>query len=509
MSADGGVILVGGEALFDVVAGDSDALEAHPGGARSTPRGRSPASSSRSPTSGACRPTASAQRLERILVDDGVSLEAVVRTEDPTTLALAELGDGGSVVALPLLQPGHVGAGPDVRGGARRAARRGRDPVRRHARARARADGERATRPSSTGSRARDTLVAVDPNCRPGVIDDAAAYRRAAAVDPRARAPASRSPRRTSRSSTPTATRSRRRGRCSPTARRSACSRAAATARSSSPHGPRGRRRRRRGRRSSTRSAPATRSRAASCPGGASATSAPDDLADLDTVVEAARLRLPRRRADLRARRRIAPLPPRAVTMEIERKFLVAAGPGRLDAHPSTAIEQGYLAIHADGTEVRIRRRDGVSTLTVKSAAGCARRGGARDRRRRVRAPVAAHRGPTDREGPPRDPDRRRPGSRSSSTCTAATSTGLVVAEVEFPGEAEAEASSRRRGSGRTSPTTRGSRTTPGRPRPARGLALRRSARPCASARPPCRAPAQADLDDDAARRACAAAPCR
>src|SRR6476661_9754509 len=32
MNPNGGVILVGGEALFDVVAGDGDALEAHPGG---------------------------------------------------------------------------------------------------------------------------------------------------------------------------------------------------------------------------------------------------------------------------------------------------------------------------------------------------------------------------------------------------------------------------------------------------------------------------------------------
>ena len=42
--------------------------------------------------------------------------------------------------------------------------------------------------------------------------------------------------------------------------------------------------------------------------------------------------------------------------------------PGDLDRHPSTAIEQGYLAIADDGTEVRIRRRDGKAALTVKSA---------------------------------------------------------------------------------------------------------------------------------------------
>jgi adenylate cyclase len=56
--------------------------------------------------------------------------------------------------------------------------------------------------------------------------------------------------------------------------------------------------------------------------------------------------------------------------IEIERKFLVPAAPGDLDRHRSTAIEQGYLAIADDGTEVRIRRRDGSATLTVKGAGG-------------------------------------------------------------------------------------------------------------------------------------------
>jgi adenylate cyclase len=59
--------------------------------------------------------------------------------------------------------------------------------------------------------------------------------------------------------------------------------------------------------------------------------------------------------------------------IEIERKFLVPDPPGDLDRHPSTAIEQGYLAIADDGTEVRIRRRDESATLTVKSGGGRSR----------------------------------------------------------------------------------------------------------------------------------------
>ena len=52
---------------------------------------------------------------------------------------------------------------------------------------------------------------------------------------------------------------------------------------------------------------------------------------------------------------------------EIERKFLVDALPPGLGDHRAEAIEQGYLAIAQDGVEVRIRRRGGKDTLTVKS----------------------------------------------------------------------------------------------------------------------------------------------
>jgi CYTH domain-containing protein len=58
---------------------------------------------------------------------------------------------------------------------------------------------------------------------------------------------------------------------------------------------------------------------------------------------------------------------------EIERKFLLAERPGGLDEHPRQRIEQGYLAIGEDGVEVRVRRRDGGTTLTVKSAPGLVR----------------------------------------------------------------------------------------------------------------------------------------
>jgi adenylate cyclase len=50
---------------------------------------------------------------------------------------------------------------------------------------------------------------------------------------------------------------------------------------------------------------------------------------------------------------------------EIERRFLIGAQPPA--AERSERIEQGYVAIDRDGTEVRIRRRGGAHTLTVKS----------------------------------------------------------------------------------------------------------------------------------------------
>ena len=56
--------------------------------------------------------------------------------------------------------------------------------------------------------------------------------------------------------------------------------------------------------------------------------------------------------------------------VEIERKFLLDALPEGLEPRRADRIEQGYLAIGADGVEVRVRRRAGKSTLTVKSAPG-------------------------------------------------------------------------------------------------------------------------------------------
>ena len=59
--------------------------------------------------------------------------------------------------------------------------------------------------------------------------------------------------------------------------------------------------------------------------------------------------------------------PIRDMGREIERKFLLPAAPPDLGRYPSEEIQQGYVAIDANA-EVRVRRRGGALTLTVKSA---------------------------------------------------------------------------------------------------------------------------------------------
>ena len=58
--------------------------------------------------------------------------------------------------------------------------------------------------------------------------------------------------------------------------------------------------------------------------------------------------------------------------LEIERKFLLSGFPLR-DESPGRVIEQGYLAIAADGTEVRLRRSAGRCQVGIKVGVGLVR----------------------------------------------------------------------------------------------------------------------------------------
>ena len=169
------MILVGGEALYDLVLqGPSDDLRGHPGGAafntaRTVGRLDQPVS-----YLGRLSTDTFGLRLQRLLTDSGVKLDSVVRTDEPTTLALAEVDHEGvaryrfyergtaapgmtaeiALAALPervdILHVGTLGLTLE--------------PV--------------ATALEAVVDHVADhALIAVDPNIRPWVIDDPAGYR--------------------------------------------------------------------------------------------------------------------------------------------------------------------------------------------------------------------------------------------------------------------------------------------------------------------------------------------
>jgi fructokinase len=169
------VIVVGGEALYDLVLQDpSDDLRGHPGGgpfntARTIGRLEQPVA-----YLGRLSTDTFGERLQRMLVDDGVGLGSVVHTDDPTTLALAEVNPEGVAryrfyergTAAPGLTPEaalaalpetidilHVGTlGLTL------------EPV--------------ASALEAVVERLSDhALIAVDPNIRPWVITDPTSYR--------------------------------------------------------------------------------------------------------------------------------------------------------------------------------------------------------------------------------------------------------------------------------------------------------------------------------------------
>jgi fructokinase len=165
------VIVVGGEALYDLVAREDGTIDAHPGGgpfntARTIGRLEQPvAFLGRLSTDGF------GERHAQMLADDGVDLGATARTDEPTTLAMAEVDHAGqatyrfytsgtaaiglgSEAALPAhIDSLHVGTLGLVY-----------EPI--------------ASTLETVVEKVHDSaLVALDPNCRPAAIEDEAAYR--------------------------------------------------------------------------------------------------------------------------------------------------------------------------------------------------------------------------------------------------------------------------------------------------------------------------------------------
>jgi CYTH domain-containing protein len=64
---------------------------------------------------------------------------------------------------------------------------------------------------------------------------------------------------------------------------------------------------------------------------------------------------------------------------EIERKFLVKELPPEIDRYPHSEIIQGYLMITDNDVEVRVRKRAGRCTHTVKSGTGLVRKEAQKD----------------------------------------------------------------------------------------------------------------------------------
>jgi fructokinase len=168
------LIVVGGEALYDLVLRADGSVDAHPGGgpfntARTIGRLKQPVA-----YLGRLSSDRFGETHARMLADDGVDLGAVARTDEPTTLALAELDEAGSAryrfyaadTAAPgltpeealVLLPGtvamlHVGTLGLVL-----------EPL-------------ASALEAAVGRLSRTALVAVDPNVRPWAIPDEGDYR--------------------------------------------------------------------------------------------------------------------------------------------------------------------------------------------------------------------------------------------------------------------------------------------------------------------------------------------
>jgi fructokinase len=168
------MIVVSGEALIDLVVESAGELRAHAGGgpfntARTLGRLEQPVT-----FLGRLSEDRFGEQLRGMLTEDGVRLDAAVATDDPTTLALAELDPAGgatyrfyergtsapglttkeALAALPAdVQVLHVGTlGLAL------------EPI-------------ASTLEEVVERLAGRAMIVVDPNCRPAVVTDPAAYR--------------------------------------------------------------------------------------------------------------------------------------------------------------------------------------------------------------------------------------------------------------------------------------------------------------------------------------------
>jgi len=168
------MILVGGEALVDLVLSDGDEVGAHLGGgpfncARTLGRLEEPVA-----YLGRISSDRFGLRLRAQLEADGVGLEAVVATDDPTTLALAEL-DADSAATYRFYRDGTSAGGLTVED-ALAVIPDGVEMI--HAGTLGLIFEPTATAMEAVIEQlAETTLVMIDLNCRPSAITDPDGYR--------------------------------------------------------------------------------------------------------------------------------------------------------------------------------------------------------------------------------------------------------------------------------------------------------------------------------------------
>ena len=168
------MILVAGEALVDLVLGGTEEVGAHLGGgpfncARTLGRLEQPVA-----YLGRISSDRFGERLRERLADDGVGLEAVVATDDPTTLALAEVDEAGAATYRFYVE-GTSAPGLTVEDAL------GVLPAEvemLHAGTLGLVFEPTAAAIEAVAERvARSALVMIDLNCRPAAIDDPEGYR--------------------------------------------------------------------------------------------------------------------------------------------------------------------------------------------------------------------------------------------------------------------------------------------------------------------------------------------
>jgi len=168
------LIVVAGEALIDLVPQPGDALAAHPGGgpfntARALGRLECPVA-----YLGRISSDRFGTRMAALLATDGVRPDALVHTDDPTTLALAEVDENG-IALYRFWEQGTAAPGLTE---ADALARLPEDVGFLHVGTLGLVLEPMATALMAlVGRLAGRALVMVDPNCRPAVIGDRVAYR--------------------------------------------------------------------------------------------------------------------------------------------------------------------------------------------------------------------------------------------------------------------------------------------------------------------------------------------